>query len=284
MLPALCCTCNAVGGQDELVFDGASLVFDAAGHRLGSLPAFEEAVATFDIDVRPVYRKRLLDPRGRQYNQPLPVTVITNAPRHSLDTPRLALPLAEALGSGRGGVPGTGARHPRLCDQERVQRRGRRPLRWGRLFVVAVVAADALGSDHVHGVAMPSRYSSDHSLTDAQALADALGIDLRRIAIEAAHAALVDMLAPSFVGREPDLTEENLQSRIRGVLLMALSNKFGWMVLTTGNKSEAAVGYSTLYGDTAGGFAVIKDVPKTLVYRLCQWRNSVSPVDPRSPC
>jgi NAD+ synthase (glutamine-hydrolysing) len=142
------------------------------------------------------------------------------------------------------------------------------------------VAADALGAAHVHGVAMPSRYSSDHSLTDADALADALGIDMRRIEIEAAHAAFVDMLAPSFAGRDADLTEENLQSRIRGVLLMALSNKFGWMVLTTGNKSEAAVGYSTLYGDTAGGFAVIKDVPKTLVYRLCRWRNTVSPVIP----
>jgi NAD+ synthase (glutamine-hydrolysing) len=148
--------------------------------------------------------------------------------------------------------------------------------------LVAVVAADALGAEHVHGVAMPSRYSSDHSLSDADALADALGIDMRRIAIEPAHAAFVDMLAPSFVGREPDLTEENLQSRVRGVLLMALSNKFGWLVLTTGNKSEAAVGYSTLYGDTAGGFAVIKDVPKTLVYRLCRWRNSQGAVIPEA--
>jgi NAD+ synthase (glutamine-hydrolysing) len=134
----------------------------------------------------------------------------------------------------------------------------------------------------VHGVAMPSRYSSDHSLTDATALAQALGIDLRRIAIEEAHTAFGNLLAPSFVGHDPDSTEENLQSRIRGVLLMALSNKFGWMVLTTGNKSEAAVGYSTLYGDTAGGFAVIKDVPKTLVYRLCRWRNTRSVVIPAS--
>ena len=123
---------------------------------------------------------------------------------------------------------------------------------------------------------MPSRWSSDHSLGDAEALADRLGIDRRTIPIEPAHAAFESMLAPSFADREPDLTEENLQSRIRGVLLMALSNKFGWLVLTTGNKSETAVGYSTLYGDTAGGLAVIKDVPKLLVYELCYWRNHVS--------
>jgi NAD+ synthase (glutamine-hydrolysing) len=120
---------------------------------------------------------------------------------------------------------------------------------------------------------MPSRYSSEHSLTDAEALSHRLGIDRRTIAIEPAHRALLDMLAPSFGERPPDLTEENLQSRIRGVLLMALSNKFGWLVLTTGNKSETAVGYSTLYGDSAGGLAVIKDVPKLLVYELCRWHN-----------
>jgi NAD+ synthase (glutamine-hydrolysing) len=120
---------------------------------------------------------------------------------------------------------------------------------------------------------MPSRYSSDHSRSDAQILAERLGIDYRTIPIEPAHAALTDMLAPSFEGLHEDLTEENLQSRIRGVVLMALSNKNNWMVLTTGNKSELAVGYSTLYGDTAGGFAVLKDVTKTMVYRLARWRN-----------
>jgi NAD+ synthase (glutamine-hydrolysing) len=123
---------------------------------------------------------------------------------------------------------------------------------------------------------MPSRYSSDHSLSDAAELATNLGIDHRVIEIEAAHAALLGLLAPSFGDLPPDLTEENLQSRIRGLLLMALSNKFGWLVLTTGNKSETAVGYSTLYGDTAGGLAVIKDVPKLLVYELCRWRNEIA--------
>jgi NAD+ synthase (glutamine-hydrolysing) len=129
---------------------------------------------------------------------------------------------------------------------------------------------------------MPSRYSSEGASTDAAELAANLGIDYRTVPIEAAHATFLDLLAPCFTGLPPGLTEENLQSRIRGVILMALSNKLGWLVLTTGNKSEAAVGYSTLYGDTAGGFAVIKDVPKLLVYRLCAWRNQQggSPVIP----
>ena len=139
--------------------------------------------------------------------------------------------------------------------------------------LVACIAAEALGPGHVHAVAMPSRYSSDGSRTDAEDLAVNLGVDHRPIPIEAALRAFLDLLAPSFVGREPDLTEENLQSRIRGMLLMALSNKFGWLVLTTGNKSEMAVGYSTLYGDSAGGFAVIKDVPKLLVYGSAAYVN-----------
>jgi NAD+ synthase (glutamine-hydrolysing) len=139
--------------------------------------------------------------------------------------------------------------------------------------LVACIAAEALGPGHVHTVAMPSRYSSDGSRTDAEDLAVNLGVDHRLIPIEEAFGAFLGLLAPSFAGRDPDLTEENLQSRIRGMLLMALSNKFGWLVLTTGNKSEMAVGYSTLYGDSAGGFAVIKDVPKLLVYRLCAYVN-----------
>jgi NAD+ synthase (glutamine-hydrolysing) len=129
---------------------------------------------------------------------------------------------------------------------------------------------------------MPSRFSSEHSVSDATELCRLLGIESRVIPIEAAHQAFLDMLAPSFGDRPADLTEENLQSRIRGVTLMALSNKFGWMVLTTGNKSESAVGYSTLYGDTAGGLAVIKDVYKTFVYELCRWRNARGRVIPET--
>jgi NAD+ synthase (glutamine-hydrolysing) len=140
--------------------------------------------------------------------------------------------------------------------------------------LVATIAVDALGAGRVHGISMPSRYSSEGSRDDAGALAERLGIDLKTVAREEAHVAFSSMLAP-LLGREPfGLTDENLQSRLRGVLLMAMSNAKGWIVLTTGNKSEMATGYSTLYGDSAGGFAVIKDVPKTLVYELCRYRNT----------
>ena len=140
--------------------------------------------------------------------------------------------------------------------------------------LVAAVAVDALGAEHVHGVSMPSRYSSEGSRTDAARLADVLGIDFRTIAIEPAHRAFLEMLAPSFAATDEGLAEENVQARARGVTLMALSNKFGWLVLTTGNKSEMATGFSTLYGDSAGGFAVIKDVPKLMVYALCRDLNA----------
>jgi NAD+ synthase (glutamine-hydrolysing) len=139
--------------------------------------------------------------------------------------------------------------------------------------LVAVIAADALGAEHVHGVLMPSRYSSGGSITDAEALAANLGIHTTTVPIGPAHDAFEQMLTDAFAGTEPNLAEENVQARIRGNVLMTMSNKFGWMVLTTGNKSEMATGYATLYGDMAGGFAVIKDVPKTLVYALCVERN-----------
>ena len=142
--------------------------------------------------------------------------------------------------------------------------------------LVATIAVDALGADHVHGVLMPSRYSSDHSITDAEMLADNLGIERRTIPIEPAHAAFMEMFGPSFEGRNIGLAEENMQSRTRAVLLMGLSNAFGWLLLNTGNKSESSVGYSTLYGDSAGGFAVIRDVSKLLVYRLCRHRNAIA--------
>ena len=264
---------NCVGGQDELVFDGASLVFDAAGRLVASLPQFAEQLAVVDLDVRPVYRKRLLDPRGHHSAAPLPVFEVTTKPRIGAETPRLPAPKASRL-------PPEAEVYEALVTGTRdyVKKNGFRDVVIGLSggidsSLVAVVAADALGSDHVHGVSMPSRYSSQGASTDAAELATNLGIDYRTIPIEAAHTAFLDMLAPNFEGLAAGLTEENLQSRVRGVILMALSNKLGWLVLTTGNKSEVAVGYSTLYGDTAGGFAVIKDVTKTLVYRLCAWRN-----------
>lgn len=274
---------NCVGGQDELVFDGGSLVLDASGRVIGCLPQFVEEVAIMDVNVRPVYRKRLLDPRGRVLSNPLPVVEVTGgSPVMSIDDSRLPAPKAPALALEEevytALVIGT---------RDYVTKNGFADVVVGLSggidsSLVATIAVDALGAANVHGVAMPSRFSSDSSEQDAAELASNLGIDFRTVAIEPAHAAMLEVLEPSFAGRAADLTEENLQSRIRGMILMALSNKMGWLVLTTGNKSETAVGYSTLYGDTAGGFGVIKDVSKTLVYRLCRWRNSTgsTPVIP----
>jgi NAD+ synthase (glutamine-hydrolysing) len=264
---------NLVGGQDELIFDGASVVLDANGDLLASAPQFEETVMAVDLEVRPVYRKRLLDPRGRPTAPPLPVTAVSSEGRQSGDGSRLPAVISPLLDPieeiYRALVLGT---------HDYVTKNGFSDVVVGLSggidsSMVAVIATDALGPSHVHGVSMPSRYSSGHSRSDAQILAERLEIDYRTIPIEPAHAALLEMLAPSFEGLDEDLTEENLQSRIRGVVMMALSNKNNWMVLTTGNKSELAVGYSTLYGDTAGGFAVLKDVTKTMVYRLARWRN-----------
>jgi NAD+ synthase (glutamine-hydrolysing) len=263
---------NCVGGQDELVFDGASLAFDSAGRLVASLRQFEEEIAVFDLDVRPVFRKRLLDPRGHSTATPLPVTEVTSNGRQGPEAPRLVPPIAPRLDRDeeiyQALVTGT---------RDYVRKNGFSEVVIGLSggidsSLVATVAVDALGSERVHGVSMPSRYSSEGSETDAKQLADNLGIDLIRVPIEGPHRALLESLREAG-GAGSGLTEENLQSRIRGVILMGLSNEKGWLVLTTGNKSEAAVGYSTLYGDTAGGFAVIKDVAKTTVYRLCEWRN-----------
>jgi NAD+ synthase (glutamine-hydrolysing) len=271
---------NQVGGQDELVFDGASLVMDANGEVLASAPQFEEDLLVVDLEVRPVFRKRLLDPRGRASAPALPTVVVTEASRATApEVPSRFAPAVPAVDEVyRALVLGT---------HDYVTKNGFTDvviaLSGGvDSSLVACIAVDALGSEHVHGVAMPSRYSSAGSESDAEKLARNLGIDFRTIPIEPAHAAFLEMLGPSFEGKPADLTEENLQSRIRGVVNMALSNKLGWLVLTTGNKSEMAVGFSTLYGDTAGGFAVIKDVPKLLVYELCRARNSRSPDIPEA--
>jgi NAD+ synthase (glutamine-hydrolysing) len=266
---------NQVGGQDELVFDGASMLFDPRGDLLARAGQFSEEALVCDVEVQPVFRKRLLDPRGRATDEPLPVVEISSSPRvddpGDARRPAIAEPLPpvrevyEALVTGtRDYVRKNGFTDAAVALSGGIDS-----------SLVALLATDALGPDHVHGVLMPSRYSSDHSLADAEKLAVELGIEHRVIPIEPAHAAFLEMLAPSFEGLEPGITEENVQSRIRGVVMMALSNKFrDWIVLTTGNKSEMAVGYSTLYGDTAGGFAVIKDVPKTLEYELCRERNA----------
>ena len=264
---------NCVGGQDELVFDGASLVLDSDGRVVASLPQYEEAFCVFDMEVRPVYRKRLLDPRGHHHAPPLPVTPVTDHGGHPVEEDVVPPPVAPRL------APEAEIYQALvLGTRDYVRKNG-----FGDVVIglsggidsslVALIAVDALGPAHVHGVTMPSRYSSAGSETDASGLAATLGIEFRTIPIEGPHAALLGLLTETFGHNDLGLTEENLQSRIRGVILMALSNQLGWLVLTTGNKSEAAVGYSTLYGDTAGGFAVIKDLPKTMVYRLCQWRD-----------
>ncbi|HEY4611197.1 MAG TPA: NAD+ synthase [Ilumatobacteraceae bacterium] len=263
---------NQVCGQDELVFDGGSMVFDADGNLIARAPQFVEELMITDVHIDPVYRKRLLDPRGRRTDVEMPLVHISDAalgrdtaPVAATIAPKLSpeAELYEAL------VLGTG---------DYVRKNGFTDVVIGLSggidsTLVACIAVDALGADHVHGVSMPSRYSSDGSKTDAVDLAEALGIDFRTIAIEPAFSAYLEMTAESFAGRPADLAEENLQSRVRGATLMALSNKFGWMVLTTGNKSEMAVGYFTLYGDSVGGYAVIKDVLKTRVYDLCRYYN-----------
>ncbi len=262
---------NQVCGQDELVFDGGSMVFDAEGTLLARAAQFDEQLLITDVVVEPVYRKRLIDPRGRATIEHLPTVTITEQPR--LPEGRLDPPQAEPLSADAELYAALV-----LGTRDYVRKNGFTDVVIGLSggidsTLVACVAVDALGAEHVHGVSMPSRYSSDHSRSDAADLAERLGIDYRTVPIEPAFAAYLDMLAPSFEGHPADLTEENLQSRIRGTTLMALSNKFGWMVLTTGNKSEMAVGYFTIYGDSVGGYAVIKDVLKTRVYDLCRYVN-----------
>lgn len=268
---------NQVGAQDELVFDGGSMAFGPDGTLLARSPQFVEDLMVVDVEIGPVYRKRLLDPRGRPIDDQLPLVDVTPVPVVGGDAEPHPEPIAPVV---------TPPLHPDdevwealvVGTRAYVEKNGFREVVIGLSggldsSIVAVLAADALGPERVHTVAMPSRYSSDHSVSDAEALAANLGVDHRTIAIEPAHAAMLEMLAESFAGVDEDLTEENVQSRIRGQILMALSNKFGWLVLSTSNKSEAAVGYATLYGDTVGGYALIKDVLKTRVFQLCWRRN-----------
>jgi NAD+ synthase (glutamine-hydrolysing) len=262
---------NQVGGQDELVFDGGSVVFDAEGNLLARAPQFVEDLMIVDLPIPPIYRKRLLDPRGRRTDVELPVVHVSDTPRMNDEplTARITPPLDADRELYDALVLGTRDYCRKNAFTDVVI-----GLSGGiDSSLVACIAADALGPEHVHGVSMPSRYSSDHSRTDAAVLAERLGVDFRTISIEPAFQAYLDMLGPSFEGRSPGLTYENLQSRCRGQLLMALSNELGWMVLTTGNKSEMAVGYFTIYGDSVGGYAVIKDVLKTRVYDLCRYVN-----------
>ncbi len=269
--------CGMVGGQDELVFDGHSFVLDPNGETIARAAQFEEELLVCDLDIGGGAGRVA----GGHSASPATAAPSTGASRQSPPAP-LAPEEAEVYAA--------------LCLglRDYVEKNGFQRVVLGLSggidsALVACLAADALGAERVSAAVMPSPYSSSDTQGDAHAVAAVLGVRAHELPIEAVMEAYTATLAETgmpaagrcppasveeFSGPAADLTEENLQARIRGNLLMALSNKFGWLVLTTGNKSEMSVGYTTLYGDLAGGFAVIKDVPKTLVYRLCEWRNS----------
>jgi NAD+ synthase (glutamine-hydrolysing) len=270
--------CNLIGGQDELVFDGNSLIIDESGHVIARGRPFDEDLVLADINIERVFSARLHDPRRRRDktrsipDQSLDTVNIEFTPpkgaRQALITRDIPSPArAEEIYAAL--VTGTG---------DYVRKNG-----FDKVYIglsggvdsalTAVIATDALGPEHVRTVYMPTRYSADESARDSRLLAEALGVNYQVIPIEQTFAGYLAMLQPTFDGLRPDETEENLQARIRGNILMALSNKFRGLVLSTGNKSEMSVGYSTLYGDMVGGFCVLKDVFKTTVYELCEYVN-----------
>ncbi|MQF48781.1 NAD+ synthase [SAR202 cluster bacterium AC-647-N09_OGT_505m] len=270
---------NMVGGQDELVFDGGSMVFNQKGEIVARGKEFEEDLVVVDLDVDVLFNHRLRDPRPRKERSAPGTIGVPQVIHHSDYTPgqpkapiepSIFEPLSPLTEVYSALVVGT---------RDYVRKNGFEKVIIGLSggidsSLTAAIAVDALGENNVMGVAMPSRYSSDGSLLDAQALAHNLGIEMITVSIEEAFEAMLHTLSNPFKGTKPNVAEENLQTRIRGNILMGISNKFGWMVLTTGNKSEMATGYATLYGDMAGGFAVIKDIHKTLVYELSRHRNN----------
>ena len=277
---------NTVGGQDELVFDGASVVLDVEGAPVARAAQFQEELLVADLDVERVFHHRLRAPLDRKETASTLEAIGRTEQVHVSDyepQEREALPerMAEPLD------PVGEVYHALvLGTRDYVRKNGFRKVLVSLSggidsSITCVIAVDALGAENVEGIAMPSRYSSDGSVTDSEEMVAALGVPLRIVPIESVHGAMEEALQPIFDGTEPNIAEQNVQARIRGNLLMAVSNKFGWLVLPTGNKSELAMGYATLYGDMAGGFGVIKDVPKTLVYQLSEWRNRNG--DPPSP-
>jgi len=270
--------CNSVGGQDELIFDGHSVVIDDEGTILARAPGFEEALLVVDVEPKEVIGRRLRDVRrralAREREQVPPVEVIhvgTRGPSSNGQKARSSVaPFVDELEQMRLALA--------LGLHDYVDKNGFRDVVVGvsggiDSAVTAALAAEALGADRVHCVSMPSRYSSEATRADARRLAESLGCSFQEIPIGSIVDAFGEALADAFSGTQPDLTEENIQARARGVLLMALSNKFGWMLVATGNKSELSVGYATLYGDMAGGFALLKDVYKTDVFRLARYLN-----------
>jgi NAD+ synthase (glutamine-hydrolysing) len=292
---SIVCYVNLVGGQDEILFDGSSLIFDEKGEVLAEGAPFAEDLVIADVDLDEVFNSRLHDTRLRKERalddgDPLPRIHLdqfgpigpTGAVA-TLEKPALARRPARAEQSAEAEVYAALT----LGVHDYVTKNSFDTVVLGLSggidsALTACVAADALGAEKVVGVSMPSPFTSSASKADAESLAKALGIRLETIPIGDLMGAYEHALAPAFAGRAADTTEENLQARIRGNTLMALSNKFGWLVLTTGNKSEVSVGYCTLYGDMAGGFAMLKDVYKTQVYALSRWRNQRSPVIPEN--
>ncbi|MDA8385713.1 MAG: NAD+ synthase [Actinomycetota bacterium] len=285
---------NMVGGQDELVFDGGSLVYDSYGTLKYSFPQFEEVIETVRVPLGAASRKYQLDPRGLVAEEELETVPIapslpvgsTHVAYHPADHPAFLFEpspsfeknwvsdlsdfyLDEVLGALKLG----------LTDYVEKNRFSRVVIALSGGIdssICAALAVEAIGPERVTGISMPSRYSSEGSVGDAQKLADNLGIELLIAEIERMHTAFSDVIGKVLGAPPQGLTDENLQSRIRAVLIMAYSNATGALVITTGNKSEIATGYSTLYGDSAGGFALIKDIPKLLVYRLCERINAVA--------
>jgi NAD+ synthase (glutamine-hydrolysing) len=272
--------CNLVGGQDELVFDGHSVIIGEKGEVIARARGFKEELLVADLNVNRVFRSRLHDPRRRKDKYALGLesrkarVVRINQSKHKKSPHPQIAPKAEDFLDAEAEVFSALV----LGARDYVIKNGFKRVVVGLSggidsSLVAAIAAEALGSENVVGVSMPSRYTSQVSITDSENLSKNLGIELLTISIEKAFDAYIEMVGPVFLGKKQDVTEENLQARIRGNILMALSNKFGWLVLTTGNKSETSVGYCSLYGDMAGGFSVIKDVPKTFVYRLAEFFN-----------
>ncbi|HEV8179071.1 MAG TPA: NAD+ synthase [Gaiellaceae bacterium] len=269
--------CNTVGGQDELIFDGHSLVVDDEGEVLARAPGFEECLLVVDLDPSAVVARRLRDVRLRPLARELPelpeVTTIQvalpePADREPVEPP--LVPFAEELEQMRRALV--------LGLRDYVAKNGFDTVVVSvsggiDSAVTATLAVEALGRERVHCVSMPSRYSSEATRSDARRLAENLGCDFRELPIEPVVESYTELLAEPFAGREADVAEENLQARIRGTLVMALSNKFGWLLVASGNKSELSVGYATLYGDMAGGFALLKDVYKSDVFRLARHLN-----------
>jgi NAD+ synthase (glutamine-hydrolysing) len=267
---------NTVGGQDELVFDGGSFVVDRDGEVIARGGLFTEEMIIVDL----VVKRERKGPVGKDGNKLKALTGFGRVKKMKIDAAVLKKERPAIKNKISRGIRGAEEVYKALLlgTHDYVQKNG-----FGGVVIgmsggvdsalVATIAVDALGRDNVHGVFMPSRYTSEESREDTSVHCENLGIAITAISIDTIFDAYLKTLALYFKGKERDITEENIQARIRGNILMAFSNKYGWLVLTTGNKSEMSVGYATLYGDMAGGFAVIKDVPKTLVYKLCEWRN-----------